>query len=364
MSLYLCVDSGGSKTSAVICNAAGEIQGRSLDGPSNFAYLGLDNFIGTIKIAVSNALKTCGSPPSIDPVELPPSRPLFAAAWFGVSGVDSQAAIDKITPVLSTLLGITDRSRLIVCNDAHLLAAPLRMHNDVHYAVTVIGGTGSIMVSFTEGEGGSLKELGRVGGWGWILGDEGGGFHVGREAIRQALRQADIASVQGPLPPSTNGEKTLTEGILEHFGVSDVYELLTVVHLPDPEPSIPILENNLPPYALIPREKRLSQLAPLVFTSAFEDKDPLAINVLRTTSSAIADQLCILLNPKAPRGVNADDAVACFGGSLVGVPKYRELVLDQLKERGHVFKHIEFVEDAAATGARGLALAIGAANIS
>lgn len=359
MSLYLCIDCGGSKTSAVICNAQGEILGRALGGPSNFAYLGLHNFIDVVKQTVSDALKTCIIPPSVDPVSLPPSEHLFAGAWLGIAGVDSQNAIDLLTPALSEALSIPIGPQLIVCNDTHLLAAPLRMHDDVHYAVTCVAGTGSIVASFSEGEGGALTELGRTGGWGWILGDEGGGFHVGREAIRQIITEADIASVERPSPTVDNGKRTLREQILECFGLTDVYDLLTVIHLPDPSPSAPITDKEPPAYLLIPREKRLSQLAPLVFSSAFEDGDTLALNVLRTTAGTLVDQLSMLLRPNAPRAVRADDSVICFGGSLVGVLKYRELVLEALKKKGHVFKHVEFVGDAAAVGAKGLALALG-----
>jgi len=363
MSLFLCVDCGGSKTSVVIVNASGEILGRSLGGPSNFAYLGLQNFLQTVGSTVSDALKTCVSPHSVEPVTLPPSSLLFAAAWLGISGVDSQAAIDTLNPPLAALLGIPVGPNLIVCNDAHLLAAPLRMHDDVDVAVTCIAGTGSIVVSFTEGEGNGLKEMGRVGGWGWILGDEGGGFSVGREAIRQILIDSDIASVEGPRPAPTEGKSTLIKAILDLYEVNDIYELLTVVHLPDPAPGIPIVDAKVPAYMQIPREKRLSELAPLVFRSAFEDKDPVAIKVLRTASGILVDEICILLRPNTPRGVKASDGVLCFGGSLVGIEVYRQLILDQLKERGHVFKHVEFVDDAAAVGAKGLALAATAKGV-
>ncbi|KAH8087860.1 hypothetical protein BXZ70DRAFT_538056 [Cristinia sonorae] len=360
MSLFLCVDCGGSKTAVAITNASGEILGRALGGPSNFAYLGLQGFLQAVGTTVSDALKTCVSPPSVNPVALPPPSPLFAVAWLGISGVDSQAAIDTLTPPLSALLGVPAGPNLIVCNDTHLLAAPLRMYDDVDVAVACIGGTGSIVVSFTEGEGSGLKEMGRVGGWGWILGDEGGGFSVGREAIRQILIDSDIASVEGPPPPITSGKSTLIRSILEHFGVSDIYELLTVIHLPDPTSEISAVDAKIPAYARIPREKRLSRLAPLVFKSAFEDHDPLALKVLRTASGILVDEICILLRPNTPRGVNAANGVLCFGGSLVGVEAYRQMILDQLKERGHVFKYVEFVDDAAAVGAKGLALAAAA----
>jgi len=364
MSLYLCIDCGGSKTSAVICDSAGAIKGRALGGPSNFAYLGIEAFSLAVQTAVSNALKTCVSPPSIEPVALPPPRdqPLFAAAWLGVSGADSKAAIDTIAGAMTVLLGVPLGRSLIVANDTHLLAAPLQMHNDVSCAVTCIAGTGGIVVSFTQDpQTGLLNEMGRVGGWGWILGDEGGGYHVGREAVRQIVMRADVRSVEGPNALS-GGQDTLEGMVLRQFGLpeNDVYELLTAVHLPDPVAgTLPNLQG--PAYLSVPREKRLSQLAPLVFKAAFEDNDPLASNVLKVSTSELVSQIAILCGTNKPKGINPSEGVICFGGSLVGVEKYRNMILGQLAEKGIVFKKWEFVDDAAAVGAKGLAAAMSSA---
>jgi small nuclear ribonucleoprotein (snRNP)-like protein len=54
--------------------------------------------------------------------------------------------------------------------------------------------------------------------------------------------------------------------------------------------------------------------------------------------------------------VKAEESIICFGGSLVAVESYRNLVLDHLAQRGHVFKHVRVIEDAAALGAIGLAI--------
>jgi hypothetical protein len=54
--------------------------------------------------------------------------------------------------------------------------------------------------------------------------------------------------------------------------------------------------------------------------------------------------------------------VICFGGSLVGVEEYRNMILDVLKDQQmgrHAFK---YVDDAAKIGAEGLAAA-GAADV-
>jgi len=353
MALYLCVDCGGSKTSVVICDSAGKIVGRALGGPSNFAYLSLQDFRSAVSLTVSDALKTCTSPPSIDPVPLPPSGDTpFAAAWFGVSGLDSPSAIEEVTPTLSALLGLPAGPRLSVANDTHLLAAPVRMHPDISHAVGVIGGTGGIAVSFKETESG-FDQLGRVGGWGWILGDEGGGFHVGREAVRQMVAETDLASVRAAPPP----ESILVTRILERFGVKNVLDILVAIHMPDPTQSV-LAPQTLPQFSMV-REKRLSSLAPLVFQSAFEDADPLALRILQSTSSVFATQIAILLGEKneiTPNLVKAEDAVISFGGSLVGVEAYRKMILDALAAKGHVFRYVEFVDDAAATGAIGLAV--------
>ena len=126
MTLYLCADCGGSKTAIAIADGEGKIVARAYGGPSNFAYLGLSNFEKVIKSTVESALSNC-----LDRVQtsaLPAATPIFAAAWFGISGVDSPANVAVLTPVLSHLLSIPVGPRLIICNDAPLLAAPVQLH--------------------------------------------------------------------------------------------------------------------------------------------------------------------------------------------------------------------------------------------
>ncbi|KLO10317.1 hypothetical protein SCHPADRAFT_906965 [Schizopora paradoxa] len=373
MSLYLCADCGGSKTAIAIASKDGKIVARAYGGPSNFAYLGLANFEKVIKSTVESALANYANWEGAS--TLPTTEPVFAAAWFGISGVDSPANVAVLTPVLSHLLSIPIGPKLIICNDAHLLAAPLQLHKDVHHAIAVIGGTGSIAASFRrlddEAHKGALLELGRIGGWGWILGDEGGGFHVGREAIRQILSAHDISALyvvddnseSGPTQNGTHLAKSiLTSRIMERFGVSSPPELLAVIHDADPVAGEIQALPDTQAYKLVHREKRLSQLAPIVFEAAFTSKDALALSVLRETSHALARQVCMLLRPEdnadgnafPPRSVRASDSVICFGGSLVGVQDYRDMVLHHLKNEGHIFPYIEFVSDPAAAGATGL----------
>ena len=88
MLLFLCVDCGGSKTSAVICDANSRIVGHALSGPSNFANIPLPVFVDTVHTVVSNVLPST-------------STPLFTAAWFGIAGIDSPAAVRMALAALS-----------------------------------------------------------------------------------------------------------------------------------------------------------------------------------------------------------------------------------------------------------------------
>jgi len=317
----------------------------------------VEEFISGVTRSVETALKTCISSSS-EPVSIGSSP--FAAAWFGISGADSPAAIANVTPSLSTLLGIPIGPRLVVVNDTHLLAAPVQLHSDVHCAIAVIAGTGAIAVSFRENEG-KIEELGRVGGWGWILGDEGSGFHVGRETIRQMLMESDLGSINALTPSSSK----LKELVMERFGVKNVMEILTGVYSPDPSPASAEKDVSL---LTMPREKRLSSLCPLVFTAAFDHHDPFALNILKTCASLLASQILVLLAQNDldinPRLVKASESVISFGGSLVGVADYRKLILDDLAERGHVFRRVEFINDAAAVGVVGLAASFASSSVA
>ncbi|EPQ25609.1 uncharacterized protein PFL1_06933 [Pseudozyma flocculosa PF-1] len=197
--LYLAIDCGGTKAAAVISDQDGHVVGRGFGGPANFTDVGLDAFLLSVQEAIHQALGCCKNLHSTSPTTLPPgvarrAEPLFEAAWLGIAGVDSEVDVQQLTPYLATLLSLPYPSnRLMVANDTSLLAAPVRdtAHPDIRSGVVVIAGTGSIVMSFKADDGGLLQTLGRVGGFGWLLGDEGSGYWVGRDALRFILDQAD-----------------------------------------------------------------------------------------------------------------------------------------------------------------------------
>jgi len=81
------------------------------------------------------------------------------------------------------------------------------------------------------------------------------------------------------------------------------------------------------------------------------------MNILKASARHLSSQIVILLGESSPRSVKASESVISFGGSLVGVEAYRNLILDDLTQRGHVFRYIDFIDNAAAVGATGFAAA-------
>ena len=135
-------------------------------------------------------------------------------------------------------------SRIVIVNDA-LIALETGAPGEP--GVVIISGTGLDCVR-TERQ----NEAARSGGWGYVLGDEGSGYWIGRAALRAVLRAADL-----------RGSRTvLTRLLLDHFQVSEPQLLLHEVY-----------HHHLKPAAI-------GALASCVQT-AFREGDEAAAGILR-----------------------------------------------------------------------------------
>ena len=83
---------------------------------------------------------------------------------------------DDKAGLLAELIGA---ERLVVTHDARIAWAGA---TEGEPGLVVIAGTGSI--AYGENAQG---ESARAGGWGYIYGDEGGGFDIARQALRATL---------------------------------------------------------------------------------------------------------------------------------------------------------------------------------
>ncbi len=170
--------------------------------------------------------------------------------------------------------------------------------------VLVIAGTGSIACG-RDREG----RLMRAGGWGYLLGDEGSGFWIGREAVRAAL-----AAAEGW------GEQTLLQEMLANtFGSADCGEWLSALYRTQNPQSL------------------LAQCAPLV-SGAAEQGDPLAERIL----TRAADHLAHLVVQIVTHLHLPDDFPVCTVGGVwksqgVLMARFRRQVAESLPQwRGEV----------------------------
>src|SRR5699024_6065353 len=82
-----------------------------------------------------------------------------------------------------------DKNKILLALDFidHDALAALASGSFGDSGMVLIAGTGSIAYNFSS----DFKKISRVGGWGYIFGDEGSGFDIGRKAITSVLKQLD-----------------------------------------------------------------------------------------------------------------------------------------------------------------------------
>jgi len=101
------------------------------------------------------------------------------AAGLGLAGLRSAADAEQVAEALTARTG----ARVAVGDDT-----------DAALAGAFRGGPGVVVIAGTGSGAAGRDATGRgvrVGGHGFLLGDEGGGYWIGREAVRAALRAAD-----------------------------------------------------------------------------------------------------------------------------------------------------------------------------
>lgn len=233
---FLGVDGGQSSTVAAIGDERGRIAGWATAGPCN--HVGADDarakFVRVMSECLSRAAKNAG-------IGLSDTR--FRAACMGMSGgPDDKAAL---------LQQVIQAEHMIVTHDARIALAGAMGGGA---GTIVIAGTGSI--AYGENERG---EGARAGGWGYIFGDEGGGFDIARQALRAILREHEG---WGP-------RTALTPALLEAVEAADANAALHRFYAPE-----------------WPRS-RVAGLARIVSRIA-EEGDPVAVAVLNGAAQNLA----------------------------------------------------------------------------
>jgi N-acetylglucosamine kinase-like BadF-type ATPase len=189
------IDAGGTKTACLLADDQGRIVSRARGGGANLQALG--------ELQVEKVLHEVMDAAIGDRDIVP------AAICVGIAGVDRA---DDHAIIRGIMKRIGFKARVLIVNDA-LIA--LESGCPGQPGVVIISGTGSIAYGRN-----AAGEAARSGGWGYVLGDEGSGYWIGRAALRAVLRAADR---RGP-------ETRLTAMLLNHFGVAEPQALLHQVY--------------------------------------------------------------------------------------------------------------------------------------
>jgi N-acetylglucosamine kinase-like BadF-type ATPase len=199
---FIGIDGGGTKTVCVIGDETGKLLASATGGSSNIQSKPLPEVKETLFCLIEEVLeKSNTNPGQLDTV------------YFALAGGDRPTDKQRILRALDSLT--RQKVRVVIENDA---MAALASGTWGEPGIVLIAGTGSIAYACSAN-----NPISRIGGWGYLLGDEGSGYDIGRKGLSAALRHFD-----------GRGEKTiLTERLMGHFGVSSPEEFISAVYSAD-----------------------------------------------------------------------------------------------------------------------------------
>ena len=200
--LILAVDGGGSKTIAWIAKAIPtadngcvemDVVGRGHAGPSNPRSVGFDNAYLNIKAAISMAREKAS-----DALQRDATRTIAVAclSLAGAGRVEEQSRIrewsDSEQLAVQTMV-VDDVEPLRLAAMYEQSSSPGIASTSWDQCVTLVVGTGTIACG-RNGTSGSA----RVGGWGYLLGDEGSGFAIGLAGLQAVCKSHDRLDASTP----------------------------------------------------------------------------------------------------------------------------------------------------------------------
>lgn len=162
---YLGIDAGASATKWALINELGVVKSgvdASMDGHlyRDASKIRMDSVLNKISEEISGK--------KVDRI------------YMGITGVVHDGSIEKY-------LEKYFMAPSIVVSDIELAYRANFVQGD---GILLYAGTGSVAYAIDE-----KGEIHQIGGWGYLLGDEGAGYWIGREAIRQALHLIESKEV-------------------------------------------------------------------------------------------------------------------------------------------------------------------------
>jgi glucosamine kinase len=284
--LVIGIDGGQTSTKCALATTEGELLAVGTGGPLvHFAVEGgRQRFLDALRGAVDEAWANAGT--AAQSVE---------AAGLGLTGVEAESPEAEIVHEL--LPQIIPAKRIEVHNDA--VAALFGAHLG-RAGIVVIAGTGSIVLGVDD-----YGRTARIGGWGWLVGDEGSAAMIGRIAVTAIFRAFD-----GTGPPTS-----MEALIRQHFAISKTRDLKRIV------------------YASDFGARGFAALAPVV-SEAARQHDRVARDIINRAGRDLAHAVNSLI-PKLTFA-NGSIPVAPVGGAFQFIDGLRQSFTDSLQPNIHM----------------------------
>lgn len=283
---YLGVDGGGTKTAAVLADEQGQVLRSVKKGPGNIAVLDRGTLAQLIRNIVGELVGTQG---------------IREIAWatFAFAGAGRPAEKETV----EALIQGAGMKHFSVMTDAELLHYSVFGENP---GILVSAGTGSICL--LRDHSGHYHQ---IGGWGFLLGDEGSGFHIGRRAIRNALQ--DMEEEQSPSP--------LTRELLSFYGIDAPEKLISIVY------------SSVNPARLIASCARL--VCEMAARGDWEAED--------IVDAAVNELLKLVDRALSRFGENGNEPyqISLTGGILKNNRFVRQRFQEKARDRGYRFQYLE-----------------------
>jgi N-acetylglucosamine kinase-like BadF-type ATPase len=300
MNVFIGIDGGGTKTRAVAVTADGQLIADHIGDGSNVNRHGWERGLGVLADLFAQIRAAL------------PAHAHVASVNLGLAGVDREPQKKRM---LDWVQEQWPTSHVRVENDARIALAS---GGGVQEGIVLIAGTGSIAFGINQ-----AGEHARVGGWGYLIGDEGSGYDIGRQAIAAVMRSFD-------------GREQAT--VL-------VEKLLTTYGLDEPTALIPLVYDES-----FSRE-RMAGVARLVLEAAGEG-DAVSLHLLERA----ADELCLLVEVlKTKVAFSQAQVTAVLTGGLL---HRGSLLVDLISKRLAPAVHVMVSERPPVVGAVRLAQAM------
>ncbi len=194
--LVMGIDGGQSTTRALIADMEGNLLALGVGGASNHIHEpgGPERLRQSLRTALNGALQSASLP----------ADTRFAVALCGMTG--GGPLVEQICHQE------LPAEKVVVTHDTR---TALYCVTQGRPGAVVIAGTGSVAFGMNED-----GEIASVGGWGYLMGDEGSAYWIALQAINACTRAED-----GRIPPTW-----LKRVILEHFGVESLSALHRLIY--------------------------------------------------------------------------------------------------------------------------------------